>query len=35
MSNTVVETGALVQTIASLQDYQQYADLHWEGSFED
>ena len=26
--------GSLVGKIASLQDYEQYADLHWEGSFE-
>ncbi|MBK8479872.1 MAG: serine protein kinase [Proteobacteria bacterium] len=35
MSNTVGGIGALVQKIASLQDYKHYADLHWEGSFED
>ncbi len=26
---------SLVEQIAKLQDYQEYADLHWEGSFED
>ncbi|MGF1465382.1 MAG: PrkA family serine protein kinase [Sandaracinaceae bacterium] len=26
---------ALISKIASLQDYEQYRDLHWEGSFED
>lgn len=28
-------TGALVSKIAALQNYEQYEDLHWEGSFED
>ncbi|MCC6747379.1 MAG: serine protein kinase [Deltaproteobacteria bacterium] len=27
--------GSLVQQIASLQDYNVYADLHWEGTFDD
>jgi hypothetical protein len=26
---------SLITKIASLQDYEQYRDLHWEGSFED
>jgi serine protein kinase len=25
----------MIERIASLQDYDQYRDLHWEGSFED
>jgi len=29
------KNGSLVSKIASLQDYDQYVDLHWEGSFED
>ncbi|MCA9670386.1 MAG: serine protein kinase [Myxococcales bacterium] len=32
---STVEPGSLVQKIADLQDFDQYADLHWEGSFED
>jgi len=31
----MIETGSLVHKIAALQDYTTYADLHWEGSFED
>lgn len=27
--------GSMIERIASLQDYDQYRDLHWEGSFED
>ena len=27
--------GSLVEKIAELQDYEQFADLHWKGSFED
>ena len=27
--------GEMVKQIASLQDYESYQDLHWEGSFED
>ena len=27
--------GSLVDQIAQLQDYEQFADLHWKGSFED
>jgi serine protein kinase len=33
MSST--DTTSMVAQIASLQDYDQYADLNWEGSFED
>ena len=33
MSNA--EPGSLIRQIANLQDYDNYADLHWEGSFED
>ena len=29
------EPGSLIRQIAEFQDYEQYADLHWEGSFED
>ncbi|MBW2734685.1 MAG: serine protein kinase, partial [Deltaproteobacteria bacterium] len=29
------EPGSLIAKIASLQNYEQYAGLHWEGSFED
>ena len=29
------DNGSLVSKIAALQDYDKYADLHWEGSFED
>ena len=29
------EIGSLVQKIAALQDYTTYADLNWEGTFED
>src|SRR3989339_1483701 len=29
------EKGLLIRKIATLQDYSVYADLHWEGSFED
>ena len=32
---TTVEPTTLVGRIASLQNYKQYNDLHWEGSFED
>jgi serine protein kinase len=32
---TTPEPGSLVRNIASLQDYKHYAELHWEGSFED
>ncbi|PIE18009.1 MAG: serine protein kinase [Proteobacteria bacterium] len=32
---STVEPGSLIRQIADLQDYDQYADLHWEGSFED
>jgi serine protein kinase len=31
----MAKDGSLVDKIASLQDYQQYADLHWDGSFEE
>ena len=31
----MAETTNLVSKIASFQDYDQYRDLHWEGSFED
>jgi serine protein kinase len=33
MSST--DTTSMVAQIASLQDYDQYADLNWEGNFED
>ena len=33
--STGIETGKLVSKIAALQDYDQYANLHWEGQFED
>ena len=26
--------GQMIDSIAALQDYNQYRDLHWEGSFE-
>lgn len=29
------KSGSMVKQIADLQDYDNYADLHWEGSFED
>ncbi len=29
------QVGQIVQKIASFQDFRTYADLHWEGSFED
>jgi len=29
------DKGSLISKIAALQDYDRYADLHWEGSFED
>jgi serine protein kinase len=31
----MIETGSLVRKIASFQDFSTYADLHWEGTFED
>jgi serine protein kinase len=31
----MIETGSLIHKIAALQDFAQYADLHWEGSFEE
>ncbi len=31
----MIETGSLVHKIANLQDFAQYADLNWEGTFED
>ena len=31
----MIETGSLVKKIATLQDYATYADLNWEGAFED
>jgi serine protein kinase len=32
---TDMSSASLVSKIAALQDYKQYEDLHWEGSFED
>jgi hypothetical protein len=32
---STVEPGSLIRQIADLQDYDQYADLNWEGNFED
>ncbi|MCK5799001.1 MAG: serine protein kinase [Deltaproteobacteria bacterium] len=32
---STVEPGSLIRQIADLQDYNSYADLHWDGSFED
>ncbi len=32
---TTVAQGSWVERIAKLQDSKQYAELHWEGSFED
>ncbi len=33
--STSQESGSLVSKIAALQDFKQYADLNWEGTFED
>jgi serine protein kinase len=32
---SMIETGSLVHKIATLQNFSQYVDLHWEGTFED
>ena len=32
---TTVAQGSWVERIAKLQDSKQYAELHWDGSFED
>ena len=33
--NSGVTMGKLVNQIAKLQDYEQFADLNWSGTFED